>query len=147
MQTTLNKEGLKLMNNKQREIVLTQWQKHQHENLEVDYDVSGEGDVLKGFMIKKNVWNPFLASGRYHAHYLFYHNNLFFGKTAIEIGSGTGLMGVVMAKHGAKKVIMSDISLASVENSKDNAKKFGLDKICSVIQGDLFENIKEKYAN
>ncbi|MBT4349998.1 methyltransferase [bacterium] len=144
MQTTLNKEGLKLMNNKQREIVLTQWQKHQHENLEVDYDVSGEGDVLKGFMIKKNVWNPFLASGRYHAHYLFYHNNLFFGKTAIEIGSGTGLMGVVMAKHGAKKVIMSDISLASVENSKDNAKKFGLDKICSVIQGDLFENIKEK---
>ena len=48
MQTTLNKEGLKLMNNKQREIVLTQWQKHQHENLEVDYDVSGEGDVLKG---------------------------------------------------------------------------------------------------
>lgn len=144
MEMALKEENLKLMNEDQRKIVLTQWQKHQHEDFEVDYDVSGEDDTLRGFIIKKNVWNPFLASGRYHARYLFYHNSLFYGKTAIEIGSGTGLMGVVMAKYGAKKVIMSDISPESVENSRENAKKFGLEKICSVVQGDLFENIKEK---
>lgn len=144
MQSTLRADHLRLMNDKQKEIVLTQWQKHQHKDFEVDYDVSGEGDLLNGFIIKKNVWNPFLASGRYHAHYLFYHNDLFFNKTVIEIGSGTGLMGIVMAKHGAKKVIMSDISLPSVKNTKDNVKKFGFDNICSVVQGDLFENIKEK---
>ncbi|MFH1088970.1 MAG: methyltransferase [Candidatus Uhrbacteria bacterium] len=144
MQPTLKEENLKLMNDKQKEIVLTQWQKHQHKNFEVDYDVSGEGDVLKGFIVRNNVWNPFLASGRYHAHYLFYHNDLFFNKTAIEIGSGSGLMGIVMAKYGAKKVIMSDISLLSVENTKENVKKFGFQNICSVVQGDLFENIQEK---
>lgn len=144
METTLNNDHLLLMNDKQKEIVLIQWQKHQHEDFELDYDVSGEGDVLKGFIVKKNVWNPFLASGRYHARYLFYHNGLFFNKTAIEIGSGSGLMGIVMAKHGAKKVIMSDISSSAVENTKTNLKKFGFDGTSSVIQGDLFENIKEK---
>lgn len=144
METILKDDNLSLMNDKQKEIVLTQWQKHQHKDYEVDYDVSGEGDFLKGFMVKKDVWDPFLASGRYHAHYFFYHNDLFFNKTVIEIGSGSGLMGIVMAKHGAKKVIMSDISTSAIENIKDNVKKFKFSDICSVVQGDLFENITEK---
>jgi hypothetical protein len=110
-QTTLKEENLALMNLYQRMMVLAQWQKHQHDDFECDYDVSGEGDNLEGFVVKKGVWNPFLASGRYHARYLFYHNELFKGKTAIEIGSGTGLMGVVMAKYGADKVVMSDAVL------------------------------------
>jgi SAM-dependent methyltransferase len=142
--TALKEDNLNLMNARQREIVLTQWQRHQHEDFEVDYDVSGEKDLLKDFLLKKGVWNPFLASGRYHARYLFYYNELFYGKTAIEIGCGTGLMGVVMAKYGAKKVIMSDISDAAVENTKENVKRFKVGTICSVVQGDLFENIKEK---
>lgn len=133
-----------LMNEAQKKIISLQWEKHQHEDFEVDYDVSGEGDVLNGFIVKKNVWNPFLASGRYHARYLFYHSHLFFDKTIIEIGSGTGLMGVVMAKYGAKRVILSDISSVAVKNSEDNVKKFRLENFCSAIQGDLFENIKEK---
>ncbi|MGV8152293.1 MAG: hypothetical protein ACP5OG_04365 [Candidatus Nanoarchaeia archaeon] len=85
MKTSLTKENLALMDESQKQIVLTQWQKHQHENHEFDYDVSGEKDMLNGFILKKAVWNPFLASGRYHARYLFYHNELFYGKTAIEI--------------------------------------------------------------
>lgn len=140
----LREDALALMNPAQRKVVLTQWEKHQHEDHEVDYDVSGEGDWLRGFIINKSVWDPFLASGRYHARYLFYHSNLFRNKTVIEIGSGTGLMSVVMAKYGAKKVIMSDISSAAVQNSEDNVKKFGLENICSITQGDLFENIKGK---
>jgi release factor glutamine methyltransferase len=131
------------LNKSQKEIVLTQWGKHQHEDHEVDYDVSGDGDVLKRFLVKKGVWSPFLASGRYHARYLFYNNHLFYGKTAIEIGSGTGLMGVVMAKYGAKRVVMSDISESAVENSRDNIRRFGLEDVASVVQGDLFENITE----
>lgn len=131
------------LNPAQKEIVLTQLEKHQHKDHEVDYDVSGDGDVLKGFLVKEGVWNPFLASGRYHARYLFYNNNLFNGKTAIEIGSGTGLMGVVMAKYGAKRVIMSDISKPSVENTQENIRRFGLGDIATVVQGDLFENVNE----
>lgn len=131
------------LNPAQKEIVLTQLEKHQHDDHEVDYDVSGDGDILKGFLVKKGVWSPFLASGRYHARYLFYNNHLFYGKTAIEIGSGSGLMSIVMGKFGAKRVVMSDISKPSVENSRENITRFGLEEVASVVQGDLFENVNE----
>ncbi len=140
----LLEKNLNLMNEKQKEVVLTQWQKHQHEDFEIDFDVSGEKDMLIGFVLKKGVWNPFLASGRYHARYLFYHSDLFQEKTVIEIGSGTGLMSVIMAKYGAKNIIATDISKLAVENTKINLKKFGLEKICTVFESDLFENVKEK---
>lgn len=141
---TLKEGNLALMDEVQRKIVLTQWDKHQHEDSEVDYDISGERDLLRRFILKKGVWNPFLSSGRYHARYLFYHSDLFQGKTVIEIGSGTGLMAVIMAKYGAKKVIASDISQEAVENTKQNINRFQVQKICSVVQGDLFENVKER---
>lgn len=144
METKLQEKNLELMNEEQRKIVLTQWQKHQHKTHEVDYDVSGEGDILKGFIVAEGVWNPFLASGRYHARYLFYHTDLFQGKDAIEIGSGTGLMSVVMAKYGARRVIASDISPLAVKNTRDNVQKFGLQSRVGIVEGDLFENIKVK---
>jgi SAM-dependent methyltransferase len=141
---TLSEKDLISMNKNQKEIVLTQWQKHQHEDFEVDFDVSGEKDMLNGFVLKKGVWNPFLASGRYHARYIFYHSDLFQEKTVIEIGSGTGLMSVIMAKYGAKKVIATDISKLAVENTKVNIKKFQLENTCDVFESDLFGKIKEK---
>ncbi len=143
METTLKEENLKLMNDAQRNIVLTQWQKHQHETHEVDYDVSGEKDMLNGFVVEKGVWCPFLSSGRYHARYLFYNTHLFKDKTAIDIGSGTGIMGIVMAKHGAKKTIMSDISQSAVQNTRNNVRRFNLEDKTEIVEGDLFENIQE----
>ena len=142
--TPLTEKNLALMNETQKEIVLTQWQKHQHETHEVDYDVSGEGDLLKGFSVNKDVFCPFLSSARYHARYLFYNSHLFLDKVVIDIGSGTGILGIVMAKYGAKKVIMSDISKPAVKNSMENAEKFSLKEKVKIIQGDLFENITEK---
>jgi len=140
----LQENNLCLLDEEQKKVVLTQWQEHQHEDFQTDYDVSGERDTLNGFILKKGVWNPFLASGRYHARYLFYHTDLFYGKTAIEIGSGTGLMSIVMAKFGAKKVIASDISQLAVENTQDNVDKFGIQNVVKVVQGDLYENVHEK---
>jgi cupin superfamily acireductone dioxygenase involved in methionine salvage len=46
----LTNANLSLMNDEQKNIVLTQWQKHQHEDFEVYYDVSGQGDMLQGFV-------------------------------------------------------------------------------------------------
>jgi len=144
MKTSLTEQTLELMDEDQKKIVLTQWEKHQHETHEVDFDVSGEKEILKGFIVGKGVWDPFLASGMYHARYLFYNNHLFFEKKVMEIGCGTGLMDIVMAKYGAKKVIASDISPLACQNTIDNAKKFGFEEKIKVIQGDLFENINEK---
>lgn len=143
-QIPLTEENLVLMNEIQKQIVLKQWQNHQHETHEIDYDVSGEGDFLKGFSVNKGVFCPFLSSARYHARFLFYNTHLFHNKIVIDIGSGTGILGIVMAKYGAKKVIMSDISKPAVENSTQNVKKFGLKDTVEIVQGDLFENINEK---
>lgn len=141
----LEKESLKLMNDSQKEMVLLQYSKHQHDDFEVDYDVSGEGDILKGFLVKKGVWDFLKASGRYHARYMFYHNaDLFVDKTAIEIGTGTGIIGIIMAKYGARKVIMSDISEKAVENARENIRRFDCEKNTEIVQGNLFENVREK---
>lgn len=122
-----------------------QWQKHQHEDHELDFDITPFGETLEKFIIKKDVWNPTLVSARHHAAYLFYYNGLYYGKDVLEIGCGTGLMGIVMAKYGAKKVLMSDISQKAVINTQENIKQFGLEKIALAAQSDLFENIKGKY--
>lgn len=140
----LNNTTMRLMDDEQRSLVSIQWEKHRHGNISVDYDVSGERDMLMGFAINEGVWNPLIASGRYHARYFFYHSDLFAGKTAVEIGCGSGLMGIVMAKYGARRVIMSDISKDAVRNSRQNIRRFELENVVSVVQGDLFENIKEK---
>ena len=140
----LPEEELALLNPVQRGMVELQYEKHWHEDKEVDFDVSGEGDVLKGFKVNRGVWDPFLASGRYHARYLFYNSGLFRNKVAVDMGSGTGLMSVVMAKYGAGKVIAGDISPLAVENSRENVIRFGVEDRVKVIQGDLFENIPGK---
>lgn len=144
MEVPLTEENLRLLNDKQREIVLTQWEKHQHKNHEVDYDVSGRGDVFEGFEVHEGVFCPFLSSAKYHASFLFYNTHLFDDKDVIDMGSGSGILGVVMAKYGAKKVVASDISPFAVANTRANVQKFGLEDKVEIIQGDLFENVEDK---
>jgi methylase of polypeptide subunit release factors len=144
METNLTEENLRLMNEPQRKIVLTQSEKHKHKTHEVDYDVSGEGDVLAKFSVNEKVFCPFLSSARYHARFLFYNTHLFLNKTVIDMGSGTGILGIVMAKYGAKKVIASDISPFAIQNTLENIKKFGLKDKVEIVQGDLFGNINKK---
>jgi precorrin-6B methylase 2 len=139
---TLRTENLKLLNEAQREQVLMQWEKHQHEDFETDFAITPYGEVLKGFVVRKGVWNPSITSARHHAAYMFYHDRLFLGKTSLDIGCGTGIVGLVMAKYGAKKVVMSDISEPAVRNSLDNVKKFELSNKVEVVKGNLFESIK-----
>lgn len=140
----LAKSTMRLMNSEQRWLVSKQWRRHQHDDFTVDYDVSGEKDLLEGFVIKKGVWNPLIASGRYHARYFFYHTDLFLEKDVVEIGCGSGLMGIVMAKYGARRVVMSDISKKAVWNSRQNIQRFELGGVASVVQGDLFASVKGK---
>lgn len=133
------------LNDEQKAQVLKQWQENQHNNHEIEVDLSGQGDGLSDFSVYKGVWNPAISSARYHASYLYYNNvRLFDGKIAIDMGTGTGLMGVVMALHGAQKVILTDISAAAVTNARENIAKFQLQEKTVVVQGDLFENINER---
>lgn len=64
-----------------------------------------------------------------------------FGKT-IDIGTGTGIQGIVAAKKGCE-VTFSDISGDTLGCAMENAKRNGVSG--KFIQSDLFQKISEKY--
>lgn len=133
------------MKEQQNAKILKLWQNNQHDNHEIDIILSGQGDDIKGFLVNKGVWSPATASANYYAKYLYYNNyRLFAGKTAIDMGTGTGILGLVMALHGAKKVILTDTSLVAAGNTKENIEKFQMQDKATVFCGDLFEKIKTK---
>jgi len=142
---TLQSNNLRLMTPEQASFVRRQWEAHQHEDFTVDFDISGFGDVvLQDFLVAKAVWNPFAASGGRHARWLSNNTRLFWEKKVLEIGSGTGLLGIVMALCGARHVIMSDISEKAVQNTRNNVKRYDLEAICDVRTSDLFEQVPEQ---
>jgi len=62
-------------------------------------------------------------------------------KKILEIGTGTGIIAIYLAKRGAK-VYATDIKKEAVQCAKENAK---INKVkIETIQSNLFENIKEK---
>ena len=62
------------------------------------------------------------------------HQNLK-DKRVIDCGCGTGILGIVAAKHGAKRVIGYDIDEWSVENSRHNSALNGVENM-EVYHGD-----------
>ncbi|XRO75778.1 HemK2/MTQ2 family protein methyltransferase [Methanocaldococcus sp. 28A] len=64
-------------------------------------------------------------------------------KKVLEIGVGTGLISIVCAKKGAKKVVGVDINPYAVKLAKENAKLNNVDIIC--LESDLFENVTGKF--
>lgn len=136
------KKQFPLLNDEQRAQVLKQLKQQRHENYETDFALTAYGDKLRGLKIHKGVFDPTKMAARYHACYLFHNNNrLFVDKRVLDMGTGTGLMGVVMAIYGAQQVVMSDISKPAYKNAIENAKHFGIQDTTSIIRGDLFENI------
>lgn len=140
----LEEENLKLLNQAQKDQVLMQWDKHQHGDLVADFPLTPFGDEIKDFIVKKGVWNPFIVSARHHAAYMFYHTSLFYEKTVLDVGCGTGIIALVMAKYGAKNVLASDVSEPAVKNTQENIERQELKNI-SAIQSSLFEKIEGKF--
>ncbi len=140
MKTKLNN-----LDEEQKKQVIMQWHNQQHERSKIDIPLSSYGDILEGFILHKDVWDPSITSARYHASYLFHNNGrLFYEKKAIDMGTGSGLMAIVMAKYGAAQVIATDISPKAVVNTIENVKKYDLENKIKIFQGDLFERIETK---
>lgn len=68
-------------------------------------------------------------------------NEDFTGKSVLDMGCGTCVLGIAMAKKGAKEVVAIDIDENSVENARQNCKLNGVENI-EIIHGDAY-SIKE----
>lgn len=56
-------------------------------------------------------------------------NNHLYQKRVLDCGCGTGILGIVAAKLGAREVVAYDIDEWSVDNAKHNAKLNGIDNM------------------
>lgn len=59
------------------------------------------------------------------------------GRRAFDVGTGTGVLAVLLARHGAR-VDATDLSSRAVECARDNAARLGVSGSVEVLQADLF---------
>ena len=66
----------------------------------------------------------------------------------IDIGCGSGILGIVAAKLGAKDVVGIDIDAVAVKVAKENISKNGVDKVMVAMEGNLADDMdKDKKAD
>jgi SAM-dependent methyltransferase len=59
------------------------------------------------------------------------------GKRALDVGTGTGVLALVLARAGAR-VTATDLSPAAVESAREDAARLGLADLVTPLQADLF---------
>jgi SAM-dependent methyltransferase len=108
-----------------------------------DYDTDAFQDVgLETLRVHRGVLPPDRAlTSPKLARFLHKNTSIYQGKRVLEVGSGSGVLSMVMARHGAAKVVATDIMNACVENTRENARILGLEEIVDVRNGDLFEPV------
>ncbi len=66
-------------------------------------------------------------------------------ETVLDVGCGSGILGMAFAKTYQKKVDAVDIDPESVRVTIDNAKNNGLDDLLTVWQSDGYKKVENKY--
>lgn len=63
------------------------------------------------------------------------------GKRVLDMGCGSGILGVAALKLGAKSCVMSDIEQSAADSARENAEYNGVGERAEVYCGDLTEKI------
>ena len=66
------------------------------------------------------------------------------GKSVLDVGCGTGILGILAADLGAKSVLAIDIESWCVENTQENAKRNRCNHILKALKGDV-DIVSETY--
>lgn len=90
----------------------------------------------KYFLVFEGVTPPTV-----HSVFMLEHTVINPGEEVLDLGSGCGVQ-ALFAADKAKRVVATDIDPKAVENTRYNVKRYGLEKIIDVREGDLFGPIK-----
>jgi len=110
----------------------------ENELSEMEFGVGG-GEVLRVKLSHAHAANQLLAkfvpkvvwpSAVELAKFFAGHVSLLKGKKVVELGSGTGLCGIVAACLGAEVVVLTDSAESSLELIKENARLNGVEGKC-----------------
>jgi release factor glutamine methyltransferase len=90
------------------------------------------------FVVEEGVFSPAI-----------FNDTLFFaeelpvpaGGSVIEVGCGTGVIALQVAKRGAATVLATDINAAAVANCRTNAERHGLSEIVTARISDIFSAV------
>ena len=66
------------------------------------------------------------------------------GSTAIDVGTGTGILAIAAAHMGAKDVLAIDIDRVAVRVAAENVRINGFEGVIRCVAGDLLENVDEQ---
>lgn len=114
------------------------------EQYHVDLRLS-ESCLFKSFVILPTVLPPELTPSQIFAHYLSLNNFLFKDKEVLDMGCGSGIQGLTMLNSGASNAVFTDLSTIASENTEKNIKHFNYQEKSLVVNGNLFDNIKQKF--
>ncbi len=64
------------------------------------------------------------------------------GEEILEVGCGTGVTGLYLAKNGADRIVLVDINQAAVQNTIENAQRNGITNY-DARESDIFSAIRE----
>ncbi len=100
--------------------------------------------VLRELVMYPGVLQP-LSSGHF-GQFLNDHPEFFEGERVLDMGCGSGALGIIMAKRGASKVVLADIDENCCANTRENVRRFHVDARCEIVQSDLFDKISGKFG-
>jgi release factor glutamine methyltransferase len=66
------------------------------------------------------------------------------GKAVLDMGCGTGGVGIIAAHRGASTVLLADLDPLAVQNAKENVELHHLGARVKVFQSDLFAGVPEQ---
>ena len=101
-------------------------------------------ELERHLAIKESVMSPVALSSKLFLHLIKEKKDLFKGKKVLDLGTGTGILAIELARYGAK-VIAIDINPEAIENIKLNILLEDSDIRNLIVVGisDLYKNIYE----
>lgn len=75
------------------------------------------------------------TQGSVNALQYLYEHNLVRGRDVLDVGTGTGILGIIAGKMGARSVLCLDIDSEAIRVARENIRQNGLEAIVSVTHG------------